>query len=120
MSKSLFLFESGIKNKKGVGSYGQYLKVSSNHTHLSCYPLQLRQGGFQMLKISVEELEQNLDKYIDLSKEEDIIVYDGDIIRTILTSPLPREKDTKSFLSLMGTIEYFDYESYLRERDENR
>ena len=48
-----------------------------------------------MVKISVEELEQNLDKYIDLSKEEDVIVYDGDIIRTILTSPSPRERDER-------------------------
>lgn len=73
-----------------------------------------------MVKISVEELEQNLDKYIDLSKEEDVIVYDGDIIRTILTSPSPRERDAENFLSLSGKFEYFDYEAFLRERDERR
>ncbi|MBO4737271.1 MAG: hypothetical protein J5627_02380 [Bacilli bacterium] len=55
-----------------------------------------------------------------MSKEEDVIVKKNGKIVTVLTSPSPREKDTSSFLSLMGKYEYFDYESYLRERDERR
>ena len=73
-----------------------------------------------MCIITATELKQNLGKYIDLSKEEDVIVKKNGKIVTVLTSPSPRKKDTSSFLSLMGKYEYFDYESYLRERDERR
>jgi prevent-host-death family protein len=73
-----------------------------------------------MCVITATELKQNLGKYIELSKEEDIIVKKNGKIVTVLTSPSPRDKDVSSFFSLMGKYEYFDYESYLRERDENR
>ena len=73
-----------------------------------------------MCVITATELKQNLGKYIELSKEEDVIVKKNGKIVTVLTSPSEREKDTASFLSLMGKYEYFDYEAYLRERDEQR
>lgn len=73
-----------------------------------------------MCVITATELKQNLGKYIELSKEEDIIVKKNGKIVTVLTSPSPRDKDISSFFSLMGKYEYFDYESYLKERDENR
>ena len=77
-------------------------------------------GGHFMRVITATELKQNLGKYIELSKEEDVIIKKNGKIVTVLTSPSEREKDTASFLSLMGKYEYFDYEAYLRERDEQR
>ena len=73
-----------------------------------------------MCVITATELKQNLGKYIELSKEEDVIVKKNGKIVTVLTSPTPREKDASSFLSLIGKYEYFDYEAYLKERDEHR
>ena len=73
-----------------------------------------------MCVITATELKQNLGKYIELSKEEDVIVKKNGKIVTVLTSPTPREKDTSSFLSLIGKYEYFDYEAYLKDRDVHR
>ena len=68
-----------------------------------------------MLLITTTELRKHLGKYLELSKEEDIVVKKNGIITTVLTSYIPR-KDDSSFFSLAGKYEDFDYESYLRER----
>ena len=73
-----------------------------------------------MLLITTTELRKHLGKYLELSKEEDIVVEKNGKIATVLTSYIPRKEDDSSFFSLVGKYEDFDYESYLRERDEAR
>lgn len=73
-----------------------------------------------MLIITVTELRKHLGKYLEISKEEDVVVKKNGKIVTILTSYIPRKEEDSSFLSLAGIYKDFDYESYLRERDEAR
>ncbi|MCR5348456.1 MAG: type II toxin-antitoxin system Phd/YefM family antitoxin [Bacilli bacterium] len=70
--------------------------------------------------ITASELKQNLGKYIDLSKEEDIIVKKNGKVVTMLTSPTLREDALAAFLALSGKYQYVDYESILDERDGKR
>ena len=72
-----------------------------------------------MFLITATELRKHLGKYLELSKEEDIVVKKNGKIVTVLTSYIPR-KDDSSFFSLAGKYKDFDYESYLGERDEAR
>lgn len=80
----------------------------------------LFEGGQNMLLITITELRKHLGKYLELSKEEDIVVKKNGIIASVLTSYIPRKEDNSSSFSLAGKYEDFDYESYLRERDEAR
>ena len=70
-----------------------------------------------MCIITASELKQNLGKYIELSKEEDVIVKNNGKIITILTSPCLRESDSASFLSLSGKYGSSDYRAILDERE---
>ena len=73
-----------------------------------------------MCIITASELKQNLGRYIELSKEEDVIVKKNGKVVTMLTSPRLRESALASFLSLSGKYEYVDYNSILDERENKR
>ncbi len=73
-----------------------------------------------MCIITASELKQNLGKYIELSKEEDVIVKKNGKVVTMLTSPSLRQNALTRFLSLSGKYEYVDYQKLLDEREENR
>ena len=73
-----------------------------------------------MCIITASELKQNLGKYIELSKEEDVIVKKNGKVVTMLTSPKLRESALASFLSLSGKYGYVDYPRILDERENKR
>ncbi len=73
-----------------------------------------------MCVITAAELKQNLDKYIEMSEREDVLVKEDDRIVTMLTSPRLRESAAEGFLSLYGKYEAIDYERLLEERDLSR
>ena len=73
-----------------------------------------------MCVITATELKQNLGKYIDLSKTEDVIVKKNGKIITMLTSTHLRESALSTFMSFAGKYEGFDYEAILAERDDQR
>ena len=73
-----------------------------------------------MCIITASELKQNLGKYIELSKEEDVVVKKNGKIVTMLTSPSLRESALASFLALSAKYNCADYQRILDERDEQR
>lgn len=73
-----------------------------------------------MVVITQSELEQNLDKYIEMSEHEDVLVNEEGRIVTMLTSPGLRESAVDDFLSLYGKYEGIDYERLLEERELSR
>ena len=73
-----------------------------------------------MIVITDLELKERLDKYIDLSAKEDILVKKNGKVVSMLTSPSLRESDLPSFLSLSGKYPYVDYQKLLDERDAHR
>lgn len=73
-----------------------------------------------MCVITVTELKQNLDKYIEMSKREDVFVKEDGRIVTMLTSPSLRVSAAENFLSLYGKYEAIDYERLLEERELSR
>lgn len=73
-----------------------------------------------MCVITATELKQNLDKYIEMSKREDVLVKEDGRIVTMLTSPGLRVSAAEDFLSLYGKYEAIDYERLLEERELSR
>ena len=73
-----------------------------------------------MIVITDLELKERLDKYIDLSAKEDILVKKNGKVISMLTSPSLRESNLSSFLSLSGKYPYVDYQKLLDERDTHR
>lgn len=73
-----------------------------------------------MCVITATELKQNLGKYIEMSKDEDIIVKKNGKIVTMLTTPEMRPSKLEDLLSFAGACEYVDYEKLLDERDIDR
>lgn len=73
-----------------------------------------------MCVITAAELKQNLDKYIEMSEREDVLVKEDGRIVTMLTSPSLRESAAEDFLSLYGKYEAIDYERLLEERELSR
>ena len=73
-----------------------------------------------MCVITATELKQNLDKYIEMSEREDVLVKEDGRIVTMLTSPGLRESAADDFLSLFGKYEAIAYERLLDERELSR
>lgn len=73
-----------------------------------------------MCIITASELKQNLGKYIELSKEEDVIVKKNGKVVTMLTSTSLRENAIDAFLSLSGKYGAVDYQEILDEREMQR
>ena len=73
-----------------------------------------------MYIIALSEWESNLDQYIKLSKEQDVIVKKNGKIVTMLTSPNLKESALDSFLSLSEEYQYVDYQRILDERERSR
>ena len=73
-----------------------------------------------MCIITASELKQNLGKYIELSKEEDVIVKKNGKVVTMLTSTSLRENAIDAFLSLSGKYGAVDYQAILDEREMQR
>ena len=73
-----------------------------------------------MCVITATELKQNLDKYIEMSEREDVLVKEDGRIVTMLTSPSLRESAAHDFLSLYGKYEAVDYERLFEERELSR
>ena len=73
-----------------------------------------------MCIITASELKQNLGKYMELSKEEDVIVKKNGKVVTMLTSPMLRESALSAFLSLSGKYDAIDYQAILDEREMHR
>ena len=49
-----------------------------------------------MIRVTIEEFKNDVDKYIEISSSEDVYVVDGNEIITLLTSP-----QTKAFLDML-------------------
>jgi len=73
-----------------------------------------------MCIITASELKQNLGKYMELSKEEDVIVKKNGKVVTMLTSTSLRETAIDAFLSLSGKYSAVDYQAILDEREMQR
>ena len=77
-----------------------------------------------MIVITDLELKERLDKYIDLSAKEDILVKKNGKVVSMLTSNsfslFSSFCNLSSFLSLSGKYPYVDYQKLLDERDAHR
>lgn len=71
-----------------------------------------------MCKITATEFRRNINKYIALSKKEDVLETSYGKPLTLLTKPKNNKYD--EFLDLCGLIKDYDYEKVLDERDSNR
>ncbi len=70
--------------------------------------------------VSVNELSQNLDGYLERSRSEDVYIEkDGKII-SVLTAPFKRGEALDALESISGRYPYVDYERILADRENNR
>ena len=56
-----------------------------------------------MIRVTIEEFKNDVDKYIEISSSEDVYVIDGNEIITLLTNP-----QTKAFLDIIAFRDKLD------------
>ena len=73
-----------------------------------------------MRTITATELEKNLDKYLELSSTEDIVITENGKIISVLTNPAIRSSALEALDSISAKYPFVDYQEILDERESSR
>ena len=75
-----------------------------------------------MLTITLNELENDLEKYLDIVRNEDVLIVEGDKPLARLVSPYPEGRPIDEFLELAGILADSgqDPDQILAEREAKR